>query len=96
MTEDQIEAFFEEHEDEFLKNENIKPERRLHPRPDLNAFLLLHRLHPNTEDMVSGAEHDKIWLAVEIEELHAASEDDLLDLMRCGVMLDDCGLSMFA
>jgi hypothetical protein len=94
-----IHATFEKHDDDFLEFDRIPAERKLHPRPDLCAFLLLDRLVPGTRDMVAGAEHDEIWLEVEPDALAAvATEDDLLTLVRCGVRYDgDTGsLAMFA
>lgn len=91
-----FEKIEEDHEDEFLKFDGIKPERRLCERPDLNAFLLLHKLVPGTDDIVGDAQHDEIFLSVDIDELNeVASEDDALDLIRCGVRSGEYGLCMF-
>lgn len=84
--------------DEFLKDENIAKDRRLHRRA---AFLLLGQKVPskNGEDIVSAAEDDQIFLATDPKKLaKVATEEDILDLIRCGVMYDesnDC-LAMFA
>lgn len=82
-------ATFEKFDDEFLKFENIK--EPLHSRPDLCAFILLDRLVPNPgRDMVSAAEHDEIFLDTNCEALAlVASEDDILNLHRCGVRYSD-------
>jgi hypothetical protein len=86
---EKLDAFMNEHGSEYGTDENIPPERRLHRRPDINAFLLLDRLSPGDRDMVSAGEHDEIFLDVEPHELmKVASEEDLLDLMRCGVFYD--------
>lgn len=83
-------ARFEKFDDEFLKFDRIPAERRLSNRPDLHAFLLLDRLMPGTSDMVSAAEHDEIWLDVDTEELDAkVSDEELMDLIRCGVRYHD-------
>ncbi len=72
----------------------------LHLRPDLCAFLLLDKLLPNPgRDMVSGAEHDQIFLDADLDKLaEVATEEDILTLCRCGVFYDDDveSLSMFA
>lgn len=89
--------FYETHSDEFLKFERVK--EKLNQRPDLHAFLLLDSLVPSpNRDMVSGAEHDEIYLDVDPEDLMAvATEEQLIDLHRCGVRCDeDYGLCMFA
>ncbi len=90
-------AVEEANEDCFLECAKIPTERRLSNRSDLNAFLLLDSLFPGTSDIVAGAEHDKIWLDIDIEALDAvAAEEQMLDLIRCGVMSDDDCLAMFA
>lgn len=95
MTIDDIHRLYNEHEDEHLKFENIKPERRLHRRPDLNGFLLLDKLVPGDRDMVNVAEHDEFWVEVTPEQVAAvATEEDILDLMRCGIMYDS-GIESF-
>lgn len=90
-----FEKFDSDHEDEFLRFERI--EHKLSRRPDIHAFLLLDKLVPGDRDMVAGAKHDEISLDVEVEELaKVATEEDIRDLVRCGVMLDGGSyLSMF-
>lgn len=84
-----IHETFERFNDDFLKFDRIPSERRLHARPDLCAFLLLDRLVPGSTDMIACAEHDEIWLEVDVEKLAAvATEDELLTLVRCGVRYD--------
>lgn len=96
MTKDEIEQFFEDNNDgEFLEFEKIQNPRS--KRPDLHAFLLLDALFPGDRDMVESAEHDEIWLNVELEQLEGkVTEAQLLELIRCGVRIDDSGyLCMF-
>lgn len=85
------------HEDgEFLKFERVQ--NKLANRPDIHAFLLLDKLVPGDSDMVSAAEHDKIWLNVQVEELaKVATEEQIIELIRCGVRLDSStdSLAMF-
>lgn len=77
-------------EPEFLNFEAIPPERRFSNRPDLNAFMLLDKLLPATNDMVCSAEHDKIWLSVDVEDLaKVATEENILDLVRSGVIWEE-------
>lgn len=88
-------AMFNKFEDEYLKFERISEPR--HVRPDIAAFVLLHSLVPGASDIVAAAEHDQIWLDTDPEELaKVATEADVLELVRCGVMFDGDGLSMFA
>lgn len=92
-----LEELFEQYEDEYGQfSKEVNP---LHKRPDLCAFLLLDKLVPGGDDIVSAAEHDQIWLDVDCEALaKAATADDVRTLARCGVMYDEdheC-LSMWA
>ena len=95
-----IEWFTEEEESNDI-GEFLKFERIVDPpsqRPDLCAFLLLDKLLPGKRDIVSYAEHDQIWLDVDIDALaEVASKDDVVYLLRCGVWYDDDveSLSMF-
>jgi len=88
---------FEKHDDEYIKFDRIENPR--HPRPDLCAFLMLADLVPSDSgDIVTAAEHDEIYLAVDCEKLAAAATSEhIRDLARCGVRYDeslDC-LAMF-
>jgi len=97
MKTEELEACFEKHSDEYIRFERIEAPR--HPRPDLCAFLMLHDLAPKNSDMVCAAEHDEIWLGVDIEVFAAVVTDDIVrDLVRCGVRYDSDteSLAMFA
>lgn len=92
----QIQDWFVKHEDEYLKYEDILPERRLHNRDDINAFLLLDKLVPGKLDMVASACHDEFYLDISPEDLEGvATEEDILDLIRCGVLYEGDSLKMF-
>ena len=87
-----LKAMFEKMDDEFLKFDRIV--NPPHPRPDLCAFLMLHKLtegtKESTRDMVGAAEYEQIWLSVDMDMLAArATIDDIRDLSRCGVRYDD-------
>jgi len=89
-----LEEVFESFDDDFLKFEKV--ESKLNPRADLCAFLLLDKLIPGTADMVSGGEHDGIWLDTDCDKLaEIATEADILTLVRCGVRYEDDSLAMF-
>jgi hypothetical protein len=98
-----IEKWFKEEEDEDLGGiEEFREFGRIaappSQRPDLCAFLLLDKLLPGDRDIVACAEHDQIWLNVDIDELaEVASKDDVVYLLRCGVWYDGDveSLSMF-
>ena len=83
--------------DQFLKFDAIENKRN--QRPDLHAWLLLDHLFPNPgRDMVCAAEHDVIWLDVEGEKLETLTDEQIIELSRCGVFHDreHDRLSMFA
>lgn len=90
-----LEATFKKYNEDYLKFESI--EKPLHRRRDIAAYLLLDKLVPNGEySMVSGASHDEIWLDVDPDKLaHAATEEDILYLVRCGIRYSDECLGMF-
>jgi hypothetical protein len=84
--------------DEYLEFEHI--ENKLSSRPDLHAFLLLDKLQPAPgRDIISASEHDEFYLSIDCRELEKViTQDQVLELYRCGVMYsDDCEtLSMFS
>lgn len=94
MTTDELEALFKKYDHQYLEK---SPTPR-HPRRDISAFLLLHELCPAHDDMVSGAVHDVIYLDPSLENLASSNitEEQVLELVRCGVRLNDDHLSMFA
>lgn len=86
---------FEAVTDEYLKFDRV--ENKLSTRPDIHAFILLNEIFPGTRDMVSASGHDNIWLDVDSEVCDKLTDNQILELARCGVMFDedsDC-LSMF-
>lgn len=80
---------------EFLEFHKVNPKRS--QRPDLHAFLMLDELFPSDRDIVSNAAHDQIWLDMKDEEIESLTDEQMIELSRCGVFHDeDGGLSMFA
>ncbi len=91
-----LEKLCKKYEDEFLEFDKV--ENKLSNRPDLHAFLLLDKLFPSTNDMISAAEHDEIYLEIEPDKLsRKATEEQILELIRSGVMYDEetDSISMF-
>lgn len=87
MTRQELSAAFERASSEFLQFDQIA--HPVHSRRDICAFLMLATLCPGTGDMVDCAEHDKIWLNVDVDALAVIATDDIVrDLQRCGVMYD--------
>lgn len=79
---------FEAVNGEYLEFGRIENKRS--QRPDMHAWLLLDELFPNPgRDMVSAAEHDEIYLDVKGWKLEKLTDDQILELVRCGVMHSD-------
>lgn len=89
-----LSEMFDQFEDDYFRFEGV--ENKLSNRPDLHAFILLNQLQPKDRDMVSAAEHDEIYLDIDVEELaKVITLDQVRDLTRCGVRYDD-GLDCLA
>lgn len=85
-----LKEFFDRHSDaEYLKFDRV--ENPLHARPDIHAFLLLDMLAPEPgRNMVCSACHDKFYLEPYPDKVLAtATEENLIDLIRCGVMYSE-------
>lgn len=90
MSTEELREFFGRHSDEYKSFWNIR--EKLSERSDLHAFLLLDRLCPGAKNMVYSARDGEIFLDVVAEDLGAATEEQLLDLHRCGVRCSEQGL----
>lgn len=78
---------FNRFDGEYLNFDGVE-EKRSH-RPDLHAFLFLDDLFPNPErDMIAAAEHDEFWLDVDGEKIATLTDDQIIELVRCGVRYD--------
>lgn len=83
-------------ENEYLESDRIPDSDKPTNRNDLNAFIKLDKLVPGNKDIVGCAEHDEIFLSIELSDLAHITEDDILYLVRCGVRVGEHGLCMFA
>ena len=86
---------FEAVNDDYLEFDRV--ENKLSTRPDIHAFILLNEIFPGDTGMISAASHDAICLDANWKELNKLTDDQILELVRCGVMYsseNDC-LSMF-
>jgi hypothetical protein len=77
-----VKETFEKFEDEFLKSKD--------KHCDLAAFMRLYDIGAlPSGDIVAAAEHDEIWLSVEVKTLaKVASEEDIKFLVERGVRYD--------
>ena len=83
-----LQQLFEKHDNEYLKFDGIVEKRN--NRPDIHAFLMLDEIQPskNGLDMVSAAEHDEIFLSIDVDGLFL-TEEQVIELLRCGVRYDE-------
>jgi len=89
-----LKEVFDKFTNDFHKFDMIK--NPLSKRPDLCALMLLDKLVPGSNDIFAGADHDVVYFDIDQDELaEAATEDDVLYLVRCGVILDPDGFMMF-
>jgi len=68
---------------------------KLSDREDLHAFLLLDSIFPSDKYIISAARHDQIWLCFTEEQLDTLKSSEILELVKCGVFIDEGALSMF-
>lgn len=88
-------SLFEKYEDEYLCFDRV--ERKLSEVMDVHLFMVLGRLSPNVREIITGAEHDKVYIAGDAGWLvDAATEDEIRDLIRCGLCCDGDGLYLNA
>ena len=88
---------YEKHREEYLRFDRV--ENKKSNRPDLHAFILLDQLVPGNTDIIAASAHDEFFLATDPEELsRVATEDQIIELIRCGVRYSSChdSLSMFS
>lgn len=92
---DDLHDIFVKHDDEFIKFERVS--NKLHKCPDIHAFLLLEQIAPVERGrIITCAEHDEIYLGTDMELFCAnAREEQIVDLIRCGVRYDNNGFCMF-
>ena len=72
--------------DEYRKFAAV--ENKLSQRPDLHAFLLLDRRFPEDADLVFAADHDVYYLDLSPEQIATLTDQEILDLTRCGIRYD--------
>ncbi len=94
MTVEEMCAIAEKVEFSYDSFKAIEPKRS--KRRDLHAMLLLDELVPGECGIISCAEHDEIWFDTEPEALaKVVNEDQIAELVKCGVCFSDDSLSMF-
>ena len=84
-----IQDLFAKHEAEYGKFDDIPVIHRRHVFPDLCALLYIHEKSPRTHGVISGAEHDEIYIDVFDATEYEWTSADILYLVRCGMRYDD-------
>ena len=84
---------FEAVDDQYGKFENIPEDQRKHPQSDVCALMYVYEKNGG-KNPIAGAEHDVIYIA--LDEDAPLTEEDVLYLTRCGVMIADYGFQMYA
>lgn len=90
----EVNELFEKHIEEHLKFDRV--EHKMCSRPDLHAFLLLDMLFPSNGDIVCAASHDQIYLDVSQDQMNELTEENIIDLLRCGILYDQETDSLFS
>lgn len=80
-------------ENEYNEFENVKNKRSM--RSDVHAFIILSELFPKQGGLIAAAMHEEIILDVSEDEIDSLSDEQILDLYRCGVRYDEYCLAMF-
>ena len=87
---------WKKYDKEYLNFKAVEP--KFSSRSDIHAFILLNQLQPDTTDIIDAAEHDVIFLNIDVDKLmETITTAQLIELIRCGVRYDEenNSLSMF-
>lgn len=79
-------------DDEYLEFYKVEP--KLSQIPMLHAFIRLEQWFASS-DIIVGTSHDEIHLNYDVEDFLALDEQQLLELVRCGVRVEHNGVRMF-
>jgi len=89
-----IKEIFESVNDQYLEFESVENKRST--RPDIHAFLLLSELDPDGKgDMIQSAWHDAVSLSFDEDLIENLTQEQVIELTRCGVRYEDGYLCMF-
>lgn len=64
-------------------------------RTDLHAFILLDGLFPGKIDILDWAEYEKIWLSIELKDIETLTDNQIEELVQCGVFYDEDQESLY-
>lgn len=96
MTEEQILEINEKYEHEFNEFHKIPKSRRLSEIHDLNGILIALSVSKRKRDnIIANAEHDQAWLNIDLKDLKDATEEQIADIIRSGICIDEEGLYVY-
>ena len=78
---------FKKVNDEYLKFHRV--ENKKSTARDVHAFILLTNKFKITRDIIASAAHDEIYLDVSDNEIPQLTDDEILELVRCGVCYNE-------
>jgi hypothetical protein len=81
-----MEERFEKYFSEFLQFDKVKNKRS--KRKDIHAFIMLDEWFNGDGDIIGSAEHDKIWLSIDEEDVLSLTDEQIIELQRCGISFD--------
>ncbi|MCK5614645.1 hypothetical protein KAR91_72945 [Candidatus Pacearchaeota archaeon] len=78
---------FEAVNDEFRDFDKVENKRA--GRADLHAFILLDELFPGAGDIICACDYEEYYLNIREDQIEQLTDDQILELVRCGVIHDD-------
>lgn len=86
---EEIREVFEKYseDNEFLDFDKAKNKKS--NRADLHGLILLDELFPGSNMLINAAEHDQIWFSISEEGIRKLTDEQILELSRCGIFLGD-------
>jgi hypothetical protein len=61
---------------------------KLSKRPDVHAIMMLDKLFDGSSAMIVGSYSDEIWFDVHDDAIKSLTDDQIIELSRCGVRHD--------
>lgn len=91
---EQIEELFEKHQGQRNLFNLIEEKHSM--RREIHALVVLDRLFPDGDKIISYYDGGVLTLNFDEERLNKLNESQIIELIRCGVELDDIGMAMYS
>jgi hypothetical protein len=85
-----LQDLFDKHDSEYGKFSRVQ--NKFSNRRDLHAFILLDKLIENANahyKIISNSDHDEITISLYDKNCDVLTEENIIDLIRCGVLNDE-------